>query len=52
MECWFRIKDSLLKVEHVGVTPRLLNWMLEIDETKMQKWIIENKDHVDFYAYP
>ncbi len=32
MEKWFQSGDRWIKVEHVSVTSRLLNWMLEIDE--------------------
>ncbi len=31
MEKWFQPKDRLIRVEHVGVTSPLLNWMLEIN---------------------
>jgi hypothetical protein len=30
MEKWFQFGYRLIKVEHVGVTSRLLSWMLEI----------------------
>jgi hypothetical protein len=44
MECWFRIKNRLAKVEHAKVTSRLLNWMLDIDKSRMHRWIIESED--------
>jgi hypothetical protein len=51
MECWFKIKDRLVGMDHVKVTSRLLNWMLEINPTRMHMWVVENEDHVDFYVY-
>jgi len=51
MECWFKIRDRLVKMDHVKVTSRLLNWMLEINPTRMHMWIVENEDHVNFCVY-
>ncbi len=47
MECWFKIRNRLVKMDHVKVTSRLLNWMLEINPTRMRMWVVENEDHVD-----
>lgn len=52
MEKWFQLEDRLIKVEHVNVTSRLMNWMLEIDGNGLQQWVEESEDHVDFYVYP
>jgi len=51
MECLFRIGDRLERVEHVEMTSRIINLMLEIDQTRVHMWVAENEDHVDFYVY-
>jgi len=52
MEKWFQLKDRLRRVEHVGLTSRLMNWMLEIDGNGLQQWVEKSVNHVDFYVYP
>lgn len=51
MECWFKIRDRLVKMDHVKVTSRLFNWMLEINPTRMHMWVGENENHVDLCVY-
>jgi hypothetical protein len=34
MEWWFRLGDRLTRVEHAGVTSRMLSWILEADQAR------------------
>ncbi len=52
MECLFRAKNRLIRVEHVGITSRLLSWNLEIGHIGMPKWVPKNENHVDFCVLP
>lgn len=48
MECWFKIRDRLVKMDPVKVTWRLFNWMWEINPMQMHMWVVENEGYVDF----
>jgi hypothetical protein len=52
MEQWFKPRDMLVKVEHVGVTSKLISWILNIGIDGEHKWIEEGEDHVDLCVYP
>jgi len=52
MEKWFRPRDKLIRVEHVGVTSQLLIWILEIGKNGLHQWLEEGEDHVDFCVLP
>jgi hypothetical protein len=51
MKCCFRLGDRLVRVEHVGVTTRMLNWIFETDQIRTLKRIAKSENHVDFYVY-
>lgn len=51
MKCCFRLGDRLVRVEHVGVTTKMLNWIFEPDQIRTLKWIAKSEDHINFYVY-
>jgi hypothetical protein len=49
MECWLVIDWK--RVEHVGMTSKILSLMLEIDQIRVHIWVAKSEDHVNFYVY-
>jgi hypothetical protein len=52
MEKWFQLGDKLVRVKHVGVTFKLVKWMLEINIDESNLWIEESEDYVYLCVYP
>jgi hypothetical protein len=48
MENMFKKGDKIVIIEHVGITFKLLSWVLKKDCRGKKKWFNESKDHVDF----
>jgi len=40
----FRVGEGTIRVEHVGVTSRLMNWKLYVEKG----WVLDNMDNVEF----
>jgi hypothetical protein len=51
MEELFKPKDKIVKIKHVGVTSRLLSWILKANKVRVYSWMIKSEDHVDFCDY-
>jgi hypothetical protein len=51
MEKLFKHGYKIIRVEHARVASRLLNWILEVDQVGVRKWIIKSEDHVDICDY-
>ncbi len=43
MECYFRPGDRLIRVEHVGVTTRMLNFILETNQKRISSGLLKVK---------
>jgi hypothetical protein len=52
MEKLFQPGDMLIRVEHVGVTSKLLNWKLEVDGNGLHLWVEESENHINSFVYP
>jgi hypothetical protein len=52
MEKLFQLGDRLIRIEHVTVAFKLLNWKLEVDGDELHKWVEESENHIDFCVYP
>jgi hypothetical protein len=48
MENMFKEEDKIVIREHIGITFKLLSWVLKNDSRGKNKWVNESKYHVDF----
>jgi hypothetical protein len=48
MENMFKEGDKIVIIEHIGITFKLLSWVLKNDSRGKNKWVNESKYHVDF----
>jgi hypothetical protein len=47
MEEMFGVRDIIIRVKHVRVTFRLMNWKLDVENY----WVLENKNNVEFVVF-